>query len=165
MRWVPVLRSPTAAPRTILPAPSSTERLRRARAIRISTRLRSTGHITSRAATSFSGRGHALNGTLNYAGGVIGGAGATLALSAGDVLNVSGGTKEFSGSLLQNGGTINLNLASGNTFQLSNGGTLANTGTINFNDNVGIAPRSGFGPGAFNNAGGMLVVAAGKTGR
>ena len=106
-----------------------------------------------------------LNGTLNYAGGVIGGSGgATLALSAGDMLNVTGGTKEFSGSLLQNGGTINLNLASGNSFQLSNGGTLANTGTINFNDNVSIAARSGFGPGNFNNAGGTLVVAAGKTG-
>ena len=80
------------------------------------------------------------------------------------MLNITGGTKEFSGARLQNGGTVNLNLAAGNNLQLSNGGNFDNTGTVNFNDNVSIAPRSGFGPGTFNNAGGTLVVAAGKTG-
>ena len=80
------------------------------------------------------------------------------------MLNVSGGTKEIWGTTLQNGGTVNLNPAAGNDLQISNGGNFNNAGTINFNDNVGIAPRGGFGPGTFNNVGGTLAVAAGKTG-
>ncbi len=104
-----------------------------------------------------------LNGTANWSGGGIFGAGpgAALALTTGDVLNVSGATRGLTNVALTNAGQVNVGLDTNGMLQLNDGASIANSGALTFAETNAIGTVSG--SGSFANAG-TIAVAAGRTG-
>ncbi|MBX9630635.1 MAG: hypothetical protein K2X67_08960 [Burkholderiales bacterium] len=93
-----------------------------------------------------------LNGTANWSdGSMVGGGGSSLALTAGDVLNVTGGSKALVNVVLGNAGQVNLGMSSGSTLFVNDGAAVTNSGTLTFTQSNIIGTSSG--AGRFDNAG------------